>query len=171
MSFIKLFIRSVDRLSEFVGRTVSICILGMMVVLVIEVIMRYFFKRPTLWAYDTSIFMFGYCGILAGAYTLKHNAHINVDVIYAKFSLRTRSILDVFTGLLFFYFMILMIIYCWSPAIIAIEGGHRGNTMWAPPIGHYRMLIVVGAVLLLLQGLANWLRALYTAITGKELEA
>jgi TRAP-type mannitol/chloroaromatic compound transport system permease small subunit len=170
MNVIRTYIRIIDALSEYVGRAVSWFIPVMVGVLMIEVVMRYFFMRPTLWAYDTAIFLYGYCGILAGAYTLKHRAHIVVDVVFNLFKPRTKAICNTLTGLLFFFFLILFIKYTWDAGMHAIVSGHRSSTQWAPPIGHYRMLLAVGGTLLLLQGSANWLRDLYMAVTGRELE-
>ena len=170
MNCIRAYIRGIDTISEWVGRIVCWLIPVMVVVLMIEVIMRYFFMRPTLWAYDTAIFLYGYCGILAGSYALKHRAHIVVDVVFNMFKPRTKAICNVFTGFLFFFFLILFIKYTWDAGIHSIVSGHRSSTQWGPPIGHYRLLLAVGGILVFLQGSANWLRDLYMAVTGTALE-
>ena len=166
---LRLYIKAADVLSEYVGRAVSLLVPGMVIVLLIEVGMRYFFKSPTLWAYDTAIFMYGYCGVLAGAYTLKHKGHIVVDVVYSLFSPRVKAVMNVLTGLLFFFFCVIFIIYTWKAAAVAIDGGHRANTQWAPLVGHYRLILPIGGGLLVIQGLANWLRDLHFAVTGREI--
>lgn len=171
MNFIRAYIRIIDTVSEYVGRIVCWLIPIMVTVLMIEVIMRYFFMRPTLWAYDTAIFLYGYCGILAGAYALKYRSHIVVDVVFNLFTPRTKAICNTLTGFLFFFFLILFIKYTWDAGVNAIIGGHRSSTQWGPPVGHYRMLLPVGGMVLLLQGSANWLRDLYMAVTGRELES
>ena len=170
MKALKIFIRVVDRMNKWIGIGVSVLIPAMTIVLAFEVTARYVFRRPTIWAYDMAIFMFGYCGLLAGAYVLKKRDHINVDIIVSRFSPRGKAICDLITGLLFFFFITLMIIYGWKTAIFAIELGKRTNTEWAPPVGHFKLMIPVGAFLLFLQGLANWIRDLYLIITNKELE-
>ena len=102
MRLFKVVLRAVDRLSEVIGLLVSVLMPAMVVVLTIEVVARYVFNSPTIWAYDTAIFMFGYTGLLGGAYALKNKEHINVDLIYARLSPRGKAVLDVITGLLFF---------------------------------------------------------------------
>jgi TRAP-type mannitol/chloroaromatic compound transport system permease small subunit len=171
MRLFKAVLRAVDRLSEGIGLLVSVLMPAMVVVLAIEVVARYVFNSPTLWAYDTAIFMFGYTGLLGGAYALKRREHINVDLFYARLSPRGKAVLDVITGLLFFFFMALVVIYGWGTAIDALEGGEATATLWGPPIGHFKLMIPIGAALLILQGLANWIRSLYLAATNKELEA
>jgi TRAP-type mannitol/chloroaromatic compound transport system permease small subunit len=171
MRFIKLALRAVDRLSEGIGLLVSVLMPAMVLVLAIEVVARYVFNSPTIWAYDTAIFMFGYTGLLGGAYALKRKEHINVDLFYTRFSPRGRAVLDVITGLLFFFFMGLVFVYGWTAAIEALKGGEATATLWGPPIGHFKLMIPIGAALLILQGLANWTRSLYLAATNKELDA
>ena len=171
MRFLKIVLRAVDQLSEGIGLLVSVLMPAMVVVLAIEVVARYVFDSPTIWAYDTAIFMFGYTGLLGGAYALKRREHINVDLFYARLSPRGRAVLDVITGLLFFFFMALVVFYGWTTAIEAIKGGEATATLWGPPIGHFKLMIPIGAGLLILQGLANWIRSLYQAATNRELDA
>ncbi len=170
MGALKLFIRISNKISEFIGLTVSVLMPAMVLVLTIEVVARYFFDRPTIWVYDTAIFMFGYLGLLSGAYVLKHKAHINVDMVVNLFSPRGKAVLESIFGLVFFYFMVLVVYYCWIAGVDAFMAGDRTATEWGPPLGHFKLVIPVGAFLLLMQGLANWIQSLYLAITGRELE-
>lgn len=167
----RALILGIDRLSLLVGYLVSVLVPGMVIVLAIEVVSRYVFDAPTLWVYDTATFMFGYCGLLAGAFAMRERAHINVDILYARLSKRVRAGLDVVTGLLTFFFLILVILYTWPEAMTAIARGTRRPSEWAPPVGHYVLLIPVSAGLVLLQGLANWVRSLHLVVTGRELDA
>jgi len=169
MRMIRFFIRSVDRANEIIAKAVSIMLVAMVATLAVEVFARYLLKRPTIWAYDMAIFMFGYCGLLAGAYVLKMNEHINVDLFYSKFSPRVRAIVESFTSLLFFFFILLVTFYGWESAWVAIQSGDRRPTEWGPPLGHYRLMIPLAGFLLFLQGLANWIRNIYLAITGKRM--
>jgi len=170
MVTLQFILRLIDRLSSFVGTAVSVLLPALTLVLTFEVVARYFFERPTIWAFDMAIFMFGYLGLLAGAYVLKEKEHINVDLIYGRFSPRGKAVLDVITGLLFFFFMTLVVAYGWKAAYSALSFGDHRPTEWGPPLGHFKLMIPLGALLLLLQGLANWIRNLYLAITGEELK-
>ena len=170
MKILKIYIHLVDRLNHWIGLLVSALMPLMVLVLTYEVIARYVFKRPTIYTYDLSIFMFGYIGLLAGAYVLKNHQHVNVDIIYSKFSLRGKAIADVVTGILFFFFITLVVAYTLNNAIFAISHNEATATEWSPPVGHFKLMIPIGAFLLLLQGTANWIRDLYCAITNKELE-
>jgi TRAP-type C4-dicarboxylate transport system permease small subunit len=169
MGAVRLYIRIVDKISFVSGRLVSVLMPLMMLVLAFEVVSRYAFNAPTLWAYDTAIFIFGYVGVIAGASLMRERAHINVDLLYARLPPRARAALDVGTGLVALFFLALVALYCWREGVGAIARGARRSTEWAPPVGHFILAIAVGAFLLALQTLANWLRALHLALTGREL--
>jgi TRAP-type mannitol/chloroaromatic compound transport system permease small subunit len=170
MKVLRAVIRTVDKVSEVVGLAMSVLIPAMVAVLTFEVVARYVFKSPTMWAYDTSIFMFGYAGLLCGAYALKFNAHINVDVLYARLSPRRKALMDLISGLIVFFFVLLVIIYGTNEAVSSFIRNERRPTEWAPPVGHLKLMIPIGGILLLLQGLANWIRTFYRFVTGKEFE-
>jgi TRAP-type mannitol/chloroaromatic compound transport system permease small subunit len=168
MKTLKCFVRFVDTISDRIGLIASVLIPAMVLVLFYEVIARYVFDRPTIWGFDVAIFMFGYCGLMAGPCVLKRHEHINVDIVITHFSPRGKAVFNVISGLLFFYFIVLVVLTCTEAAYSSIVFADRRPTEWAPPIGHYKALIPIGAFLLLLQGIANWIRDLYLALTGKE---
>lgn len=170
MTLLKLLLRSIDRLSMLVGYSVAILVPLMILSLVYEVISRYFFHAPTLWAQDVSIFLFGYIGLLGGAFVMKEHAHINVDLVYARLSLRGRAICDTLTGLVVMFFLVLVVVYAWHEGIKAVQLGLRRPTDWAPPMGHFILAISAGGFLLLLQTFAHWIRNLHVALTGRPLE-
>lgn len=161
----------IDRFNEFIGRVVAWLVPAMVIVIAIEVAARYFWNRPTIWVYDIAIFLFGYAAMLGGAHALKNHLHINVDIIYQGRSPRTRAIMDVISGLLIFFFLVLVIIYGWKSAELALAAGEKTNTEWAPPIGHFKLLLPISAAMMLLQGLANWIRSFYLALHNKELSS
>ena len=171
MKALKLYVRIIDRLSVLIGLAMSVLVPVMMLVITYEVVVRYFFKKPTVWAFDTAIFMFGYIGLLAGAYVLKHNKHINVDVIHSRLSPRGKAILDSITAPLILFFLVLVVIYGGDTAWEGIKSGIRRSTEWGPPLSHYLLVIPVSAFFLILQVIANWIRNLHLAITDKELDA
>jgi TRAP-type mannitol/chloroaromatic compound transport system permease small subunit len=170
MKAVKAFIRIVDRINEWAGLAAAPLVPAMAAILLFEVAARYIFNKPTIWAYDIALFMFGYCGLLSGGYVLKHSGHINVDILYHELSRRRKATTDVITGFLFFFFIILVIIYGWKWAISTLALHERLPSEFGPPLGHMKLMIPVGAFLLLLQGIVKWIRDLHYAITGKELD-
>ncbi len=171
MQTLRFFIRIMDKLSKWIGLSTSVLLPAMVAVLSYEIVSRYVFSKPTVWAFDTAIFMFGYCGLLSGAYILREREHINVDVIHNRLSPRKRAILDSVTSLLFFFFIILVIVYGWKSAVTSIAFGEHTSTEWGPPVGHFKLMLPIGGLLLFLQGIANWIRSIYRAVTDREFDA
>jgi len=162
------FLKTIDQISEKSGKAVSFLILLLVGVILYEIASRYFFKSPTIWAHEISQMIYGAYVILLGAYVLKRGGHVNVDLLYGRFQPRTRAIIDLFTWLLFFYFCGLLL---WKGGEMAWDSfGFRetDSTSFAPPLYPIKMMVPLGALLILLQGLAKFIRDLTFAVTGKE---
>jgi len=162
-------LRGIDAISDWSGKLVSVLILFMMVVLLTEITLRYVFNAPTSWAHESSQHMFGAFSMLAGAHVLLHFQHVRVDVIYSRFSPRGRAILDSVTYLLFFLFCGLMLKYGIEYATMAVKIKEMSFSPWGPPIYPLKCAVPLAAGLILLQGVAHYIRFLHKAITGREL--
>lgn len=164
------YCRFVSNISEWSGRGVGIALFLVVGVLTYEVITRYVFNSPTIWAQQLSLFLFGTIGMIGGAYVLLHKAHVNLDILYSRVSRRKQAILDLITAPLFFFIIILMI---WAGGSFALRSWailEPSSTVWAPPIYPFKTIIPVAAFLLLLQGIAKLIRDHYFITHGRELE-
>jgi len=159
----------VDNLNDWVGRIVGFLVYPIMLILVYEVVMRYVFNRPTIWAHETSCMLYGAHFIIGGAYALRWGAFVNVEVFYQRFPLRTKAIVDLFTWTMFYAFVgtLLWKSAPWAWASLKIL--EYSGSPWGPPIWPIKLTIPVGATLVLLQGLTKTVKDLYIAMTGREL--
>lgn len=148
----------IDSISERSGRIISYGAVLIMVIILWEIVARYAFNRPTVWAHELSQFIFGAFFMLAGAYALRHRAHVSMDMLYARQSVRTRAIMDVAASVLFFLFCGVLL---WQGVILAwraLEIWERTYSAWAPPIFPVKLMIPIGAFLILLQGWVDLMR-------------
>lgn len=160
------FLMITNSLSEWSGKIFSFLIYFGIAVLLFEVISRYCFNSPTVWAHGYCQRIFGSYFILIGAYTLLQNGHVRVDVLYRRFSLRKRAFLDVIN-----YVLLLV----WS-CVLVEEGIRFFATSWAiretdemvlaHPIYPVKFLLVVGAVLITLQGLNQLFLSVHVLVKG-----
>ena len=141
----------------------------MCLLLVYEVIMRYGFNSPTIFAHETSLFLYGGTGMLVGGYVLLHNAHVRMDAVYGRLSPRSKAILDLITASIFFYLCGLVLWQGWGMGYRSLMAGEYTMTPWAPPYYPLKMAIPVAAFLILLQGLAKFIRDFFLAFRGREL--
>ncbi len=162
-------LHAIDRLNVLVGSVVAVLVPAMIVVICCEVVARYVFNSPTIWAHDLSVFMFGYLGLLSGGYIHKLQRHISVDILYIRASIRSKVLLDVVNGSLGIFFLVLVGIVGWHKAMEDIAIGARLSTEWAPSRGHLMLMIPIGAGLLIFQSFANCIRSIYFAWTGRRL--
>jgi TRAP-type mannitol/chloroaromatic compound transport system permease small subunit len=167
----KGFCRVIDRINEKAGKLISFLILILVAVVLYEVCARYLFNRPTIWAQEISQMIYGAYVILLGGYVLQRGGHVNVEILYGKFRPRTRAIIDLFTWLLFFFFCGLILVKGWEMAWDSFIVRETEPTSFAPPVYPIKMTIPLGALLILLQGLARFLRSLTLAISGKEMDS
>jgi TRAP-type mannitol/chloroaromatic compound transport system permease small subunit len=169
MPKISSLLKKVDWISEASGKVVSYLGLILAFAVTLEVGARYIFNSPTKWGYETAIFAFGSYVILGGAYTLRHDAHVRVDVFYGFRSPRGKAILDIITFWLFLAFAGILVVKGWEFGWTSLRNFEHTDTAWSPPVYYFKMTLFIGAVLLLLQGIARFIRDLYLVFTGKEL--
>jgi len=169
MRQVKFFIRLVDNLNDLTGKIVAMFIIPMVFILVYEVFMRYVLNAPTIWAHETAEFFYGTHFMLGGAYCLRWQAHVHIEILHDRIPLRVRAILDLFTWVLFYLYCGYLMWESGYAAWISVARMQLSHTVWAPPIWPIKLIIPLAAGLILLQGLTKTIGDLYIAITGREL--
>ncbi len=167
MHKVERWLGPIDTFSEWTGKIIAPLIAVVMLIVMSEVVLRYFFNAPTAWAHESSAMVFGAYFILGGGYVLRRGSHVKMDVFYATLSLRTKAILDVATSLMFFAFCGVILWYGGEMALRSLRIREFTQSYWAPPIYPVKLTIPVGAFLILLQGSAKFIRDLITATTGR----
>ncbi len=166
---IKTLLKFLDGFSEWSGRIFVWLVIPLAILVVFEVISRRFFGAPHIWSTEVIDFVYGPHFMLAAAYTLLYKGHVRIDVIYEKFSPRTRGILDIITYMVFFFPFCIIVLY---------QGVIFAHTSWA--IGEtsdsaalrivplVKTVVPVSIGLLLIQGIATYIRAIIQTIRGEE---
>jgi TRAP-type mannitol/chloroaromatic compound transport system permease small subunit len=86
---IKTLINSIDVLNEWVGRTTAWLVVGMVLLICYDVAMRYLFNQGSIALQELQWHLFSLIFLLGGAYTLKHDGHVRVDLIHQSHFYRT----------------------------------------------------------------------------------
>ncbi len=162
--------RVIDRISLVVGRIVVWFTLLAVAIITFEVVSRYVFDKPTNWAHESMTLVFAMQYILAGAYAHYMHGHVRVDVVYQALSVRNRARMDVLTSMLFFFYIGIMTWTAWWFYWDSQQMHEVSFTDWAPPLYPVKFTVFLGTLLLLLQGLANFVRDLKVAF-GPEAKA
>ena len=162
------FIRMVDWISTYSGRFISFWIVITVAYYSFEVFLRYAYNSPTNWAHEASFLMFGMMFILCGAYGYLFRAHVRVDAIYVHLPRQWQLVVEIVTWLLFLVYMLAFIQTSWT---FFVQSADQKMFFWAQgfdnetSFSEWRVsyvpvkgMMVVGSVMLLLQGIANLIR-------------
>jgi TRAP-type mannitol/chloroaromatic compound transport system permease small subunit len=164
-------VRAIDGLALWSGWLFCWLVLPLVAALTYEVIARYVFHAPTLWAYDASYMLYGTHFMLGAAYTLYKGGHIRTDLFYQNWSVRTRGAVDATLYLLFFFPGIAL--FFWMGLEEALHSWDirevSDASPWRPAIYPFKAMIPISLGLLLIQGVSEFLKSAYAAIEGKPL--
>ena len=123
-----------------------------------EVIARFAFNSPTNWVHESMFLMYGMQYMLAGAYAYHADQHVRVDVFYTKFSPRGKAIADIITSLFFFIFIVTLLWTGGKFALDAVRNSEVSFTEWGVQYWPVKLMIPIGAALMVLQGLAKLIK-------------
>lgn len=148
--------RAIDRMNEFIGKSVTWLILLAVLVSAGNAVSRKAFSLSSNAWLELQWYLFGAAFMLAAAYTLKQNEHIRVDIFYASRSRKTQHWIDLFGHLVFLLpFVVLMawmlIPYAWR----AYQSGEISTNAGGLIIWPARALLAAGFVLLVFQAVSE----------------
>ncbi len=101
MNVLKMFSRWIDALNEWVGRGVAWVTLALVVVIFIDVVMRYLFNTSFVFTQELEWHLFGFIFLIGAGYTLLHDGHVRVDIIYQRLGIKGRAWINLL-GVIFF---------------------------------------------------------------------
>jgi TRAP-type mannitol/chloroaromatic compound transport system permease small subunit len=164
-------VKAINGVSSWVGSYAAWLILPNVLALVYEFIARYLLGSPTIWSYEVTYFLYGSHFLLGAAYTLSIRSHIRIDIFYQRFSPRKQAIVDLCGYLVFFFPVMLVLVYAGIQFTVqSFEMGEKsGLSPWRPYLYPYKAVVVIALFLLLLQGIAEFIRNVYQGIAGKEI--
>ena len=149
------FISTVEAISEYSGRWLSWVVYVGIIFLSLEVVLRYVFNSPTVWAHGYSQRFFGSYFIIIGAYTFVRKGHVRVDIIYEHMSKRVKALLDLLNCFFLLIWSIVMIPVGWKFFMKSYAINEVDEMVLAHPIWWVKFLIVVGMILISLQGVSE----------------
>ncbi|MBI2527589.1 MAG: TRAP transporter small permease subunit [Candidatus Rokubacteria bacterium] len=161
-------LHAIDRISYWSGKTFAWLIVALTFVVSIEVFKRYILNAPTAWIFDFNNMLYGTLFMMCGAYTLAAAGHVRADFVYIYLPPRGQAALDLALFFLFFIPGIIGLIYAgYDYAAISWRiGEHSTVTAEGPPVYHFKTVIPVAGVLVIIQGLAEIVRCLVCLRTG-----
>lgn len=147
------FLRIADLVSEALGALGRVAIIALIAAMIYEVVARYAFGAPTLWAFDISYMLNGSLFLLGAAYTLRCDVHVRIDFLSQMLPLRVQQLLN---GIVYLAAMAPIIgLFAWVAAGKALKAFQSGEvesvSPWAPLVWPFYAVIAIGLAALALQ--------------------
>jgi TRAP-type mannitol/chloroaromatic compound transport system permease small subunit len=148
--------RGIDRVTEFIGKSVTWLIFIAILVSAGNAISRKLFNLSSNAWLELQWYLFGAAFLLASAYTLRQNEHIRIDIVYGMFSRRTRQRIDLFGHVFFLMPFVLLMTWLLVPYVWrAFENGDISTNAGGLIIWPARAFLLGGFALLTLQGVSE----------------
>jgi len=148
-------VKAINQLNEWTGRAVSWLTLGLVVLVFVNVFLRYVFNLPLAWSKELEWHCFALVFLLGAGYSLKYDRHVRVDLFYEKMSSTDKASVDRWGTLLFLIPWCVVLFYTgWRSASAAFQMGERSTeASGLPNLWLIQFAIPLGMLLLLLQGI------------------
>lgn len=148
--------RLIDALNERVGRAVRWLVLATALLSAATAFVRYAFHTSSNAALELQWYLYALIFLLAAGYTLKHDGHVRIDVLFARLSPRTRAWIDLAGGLLMLLPLALAILwFSWHSFALSFQIREMSPDAGGLPRWPIKLAIPVGFALLALQGVAE----------------
>lgn len=170
LAMLQSMVQKIDQLSEWTGKIFIWLGLPLVLVDVYEVFSRYILNSPHMWSMNITTWLYGAHFMMLAGYTLLHKRHVSIDIFYSHCSPRKQAWIDVITYLLFFFPFLVIIIWVGSRyAAFSWKIRETTPTTQPLPVYLYKTILPVSLVLLLLQGLSDFLKKVLFLVKGAEL--
>lgn len=159
----------VDTVNDKIGSYIGLTVVVMTLMMTYEVLSRRLFNNPTSWAWPLCVQMQVVVAALAGGYCLLSKAHVRMDVIYSRFSPRTRAVIDIAT---FIFVLLFLGVALWKATVMGLlsfSGSERSISGFRPYIWHLKLIVIpLGILLFLVQEIAEFIRNLQLVLSERR---
>lgn len=162
MSSLAAVVRMIESLNERVGRTVAWLALAMVLNTFLVAVLRYGFSLGWIWLQELYVWMHGTIFMVAAGYTLLHDGHVRVDILYRAGSVRARAWVNLIGTALFLMPTLALLAWVTWPYVLLswqrLETSREAGGM--PGLFLWKTTMLAFVVLLTLQGLALVFRSI-----------
>ena len=170
MVIVNKTIRIINFINQQMYVVMGLIITFLSIMIFYDIIARYFFKHPTSFGFDTSIWLTGVMAFIGGGYALLRGEHVRVDIYYDKYSQKTKCYINLISN--FFIFITVAALVWW--------GGQQVFTLYTQgtvatsglniPMWVKWLIVPLGGILLGLQAIVTMFKDLYFIFKGINYE-
>ncbi|MFK7901485.1 MAG: TRAP transporter small permease subunit [Nitratireductor sp.] len=151
------FPSKLDTFAMFIGRITMILIISMTMVMLYEVLLRYLFQNPTLWANELTLWIAGFVFMLSGLYAMQQRSHIRIFILYDVMPRWAQHICDTLWVTLLCTFAFFMVFGSYKQVfIVKFYRWETFGTAFDPPLpATIQPMILIIICMISLQAIAN----------------
>lgn len=160
----KKVIAGIDAMNSFFGQIAGWSSIALLVLVCVDVILRYFFQWSRVWMMELELYLFAMTFLLGGAYAFQKDQHVRVDVFYTNMSEKGKARVNLIGGILLLlpWCIIVMYIsqrYFFKSWRIGESSGQPGGL---PMLYIKKGMLFVAFFLLSLQGVSSIYKSVLT---------
>ncbi len=164
----RAYVRTMDKISEILGKGAMFLVLLMMAILLLETFSRLFFNSAQVWAVEFAQFVMAAYYILGGAYVLIIGGHVRMDLAYHRWKPRNQALSDVLTFAVAMVYIVVLWYGGWKGLLYAIKYKQVSYSSWAPSMIPIKIILQIGITVMLLQMVAEFIKSL-GKVLGREI--
>ena len=158
----------IDSINNRFGNVIAYLNIAVVGIVCYEIVARYIFNLPTLWASEGMVMLSGFMYVLAGGYAQLYKRHVRIDLVYSRLGEKGQAVCDALAFIFFCFFMYALI---WHGSLFAWESvqlKETSGTPWDPIVYPVKCAVPVGAALVWLQMTADVIRKVYDAFKRED---
>jgi TRAP-type mannitol/chloroaromatic compound transport system permease small subunit len=159
INFIRRYVRIVDAINKTIGRIVMYGIFAMMGLLLYSSISKSFFT-PSLWTLEMAQFSMAAYYMLGGAYSMQLGAHVRMDLLYGRWSVRGRAFVDTLTSACLVTYLGFLLYGAFSSTGYALQYSETSYSAWSPYMAPIKITMTLGIILMVLQTISIFFKDL-----------
>ena len=145
------YVKFIDGITDITGRVTMYLVFVMMFILVLSFVTRNIVNFPLIWIIEMAQFIMTAYYLMGGAYSMKENQHVRMDLVYGNLSEKNKARMDLFTSSFLIFYLVVLLIGSYSSLIYTIETKQKLFTAWAPYVWPIKTIMSAGILLMLLQ--------------------
>ena len=136
--------------------TFAVAALLISILVIVELVFeRYFFQRAITWQTELVTMLLVASTFIGSAYVLSEKAHVSMDWVYDFLSKKNIIKLKIFTSLISLVFFLFLFYFTFIMVEEAFTKNYTTGTVWSPPLWIPYSSMLVGAILMILQYIAE----------------
>jgi TRAP-type mannitol/chloroaromatic compound transport system permease small subunit len=162
---------AIEKLNTLISAISSWALLGMTLIVGFEVMSRYFFNAPTIWAWDINVQLMLLLLMLGMAEAYRRDVHVRVDVLTSGLSDRSKAVIEVLLAPVFLLVAVIIAWTGWEYFLDSYNRNQTASTIFAPLLWPIKFTLPLGGALLVLQGVVKLIRDIRIVIHGHRAES